>query len=134
MAYTPNSQRVAEEMLHSIGLESMDELFADIPREVKLDQLLNLAPGLGEIELRQYMQTLAGRNLNVDQYPCFLGAGAYDHFVPAVCGPDPAAFGVLYFLHALSAGNKPGNFTGHIRISNPDLSVNRHGSLQCLHV
>jgi glycine dehydrogenase subunit 1 len=84
MAYIPNSQPVAEEMLQSIGLESMDELFADIPREVKLNRPLNLAPGLSEIELRQYMQELAGRNINADQYPSFLGAGAYDHYVPAV--------------------------------------------------
>ncbi len=84
MAYLPNPQPVAEEMLRSMGLQSMGDLFADIPDEVKLARSLDLGPGLSELELRQQMQELAGRNINVDQYPCFLGAGAYDHYVPAV--------------------------------------------------
>lgn len=84
MAYTPNPQRIADEMLQSIGLNSMDELFADIPGDIKLNRPLTLAPRHSEIELRKYMQELAGRNINVEQYPSFLGAGAYDHFVPAV--------------------------------------------------
>ncbi len=84
MAYTPNPQLVTDEMLHSIGLNSMEELFADIPEDIKLNRPLNFGPRCSEIELRKYMQELAGRNINVEQYPCFLGAGAYDHFVPAV--------------------------------------------------
>lgn len=84
MAYTPNSQRIADEMLQSIGLNSMAELFADIPGDIQLNRPLALAPRHSEIELRRHMQELAGRNINVEQYPCFLGAGAYDHFVPAV--------------------------------------------------
>lgn len=84
MTYTPNPQRVAEEMLHSIGLRDMEALFADIPAEIKLDRPLNIGAGLSEIELRRHLQELAQRNINVEQYPSFLGAGAYDHYVPAV--------------------------------------------------
>jgi len=84
MAYTPNPKKVTDEMLHSIGLNSMQELFGDIPDDIKLNRPLNLEPGCSEIELRRYMLELAGKNINVEQYPCFLGAGAYDHYVPAV--------------------------------------------------
>lgn len=84
MAYTPNPKKVTDEMLHSIGLNSMQELFGDIPDDIKLNRPLNLEHGCSEIELRRHMLELAGRNINVEQYPCFLGAGAYDHYVPAV--------------------------------------------------
>jgi glycine dehydrogenase subunit 1 len=84
MAYTPNPRRVQDEMLQSIGLHTMEELFSDIPDEMKLKRPLALEPGKSEIELRRNLQALANKNINVDQYPCFLGAGAYDHFIPAV--------------------------------------------------
>ncbi len=83
MAYTPNPQSLTEEMLDSIGLKSMQELFTDIPDELKLAGKLNLDDSYSEISLRMHLQELANKNINVDQYPCFLGAGAYDHFIPA---------------------------------------------------
>lgn len=84
MRYTPNPPQVAEEMLKSIGFSSFEDLFADIPEEVKLKRELDLPPGLSEIEVRRELINKARRNITVDEYPCFLGAGAYDHFVPAV--------------------------------------------------
>ena len=84
MAYTPNPKRVQDEMLQRIGLNSMEELFTDIPDDLKLKKPLALEQSHSEIELRRHLQVLANKNVNVDQYPCFLGAGAYDHFVPAV--------------------------------------------------
>ncbi len=84
MAYTPNPQAVTDEMLQSIGLKSMGDLFTDIPDEMKLNRPLQLDEGLSEIALRRHMQELANKNINAEQYPCFLGAGAYDHFIPAV--------------------------------------------------
>ena len=83
MAYTPNPQSLTEEMLESIGLKSMEELFTDIPDELKLAGQLDLDAAYSEISLRKHLQELANKNINVDQYPCFLGAGAYDHFIPA---------------------------------------------------
>ncbi|WP_341372073.1 aminomethyl-transferring glycine dehydrogenase subunit GcvPA [Thermosyntropha lipolytica] len=83
MKYTPNPPQVAEEMLRSIGLNSFDDLFADIPEEVKLKRELDLPAGLSEIEVRRELINKARKNITVDEYPCFLGAGAYDHFVPA---------------------------------------------------
>lgn len=84
MSYTPNPPRVVGEMLASMGLSSIEELFADIPAEVKLDRELDLGEPLSELELRRHMGTLAAKNVPVDDYPCFLGAGAYDHYIPAV--------------------------------------------------
>lgn len=83
MAYTPNPHSLTEEMLESIGLKSMGELFTDIPDEFKLTNQLKLNEAHSEISLRKHLQELANKNINVEQYPCFLGAGAYDHFIPA---------------------------------------------------
>ena len=83
MKYTPNSPAVVEDMLRSAGFSSLDELFNDIPEAVKLKRELNLDPGRGEIELSQDLKGLAAKNLTTEDYPCFLGAGAYDHYIPA---------------------------------------------------
>lgn len=84
MTYTPNPPSVSEDMLRSIGLDSMGDLFIDVPDKVKLTRPLQLGEAYSEIALRRHLQDLANKNINVDQYPCFLGAGAYDHFIPAV--------------------------------------------------
>ncbi len=84
MAYTPNPPGVIQEMLDSLGMEDIDELFIDIPRELQLDRELDLGEPLSELELRRKMSQLAGKNITTAAYPCFLGAGAYDHYVPAV--------------------------------------------------
>lgn len=83
MKYTPNPQAVVNDMLQSIGMNSIDELFTDIPDDLKLDRNLNLGDGLCEMEIKKELQSLAQKNINLDQYPCFLGAGAYDHYIPA---------------------------------------------------
>jgi glycine dehydrogenase subunit 1 len=71
-----------EAMLAAIGVASIDELFRDIPGRVRFDRELDVAPALTEAELQRHMEDLAGRNV-VDEV-CFLGAGIYDHYVPAV--------------------------------------------------
>ncbi|MDD4562510.1 MAG: aminomethyl-transferring glycine dehydrogenase subunit GcvPA [Syntrophomonadaceae bacterium] len=83
MKYTPNSPAVVEDMLRSAGFSSLDELFKDIPEAIKLKRKLNLGPGRGEIELTRELKGLAAKNLTTEDYPCFLGAGAYDHYIPA---------------------------------------------------
>lgn len=84
MKYTPNPQSVVNEMLESIGYKDIAELFADIPEEIKLNRKLNLPEGLSEMEVRSHLRELAKLNLNTEDYPCFLGAGAYDHYIPSV--------------------------------------------------
>jgi glycine cleavage system P protein (glycine dehydrogenase) subunit 1 len=71
-----------EEMLATIGLSSMDELFRDIPAAMRYGRALEVAPALTEPELQRHLEELAGKNV-VDEI-CFLGAGIYDHHVPAV--------------------------------------------------
>jgi glycine dehydrogenase subunit 1 len=84
MEYIPNTRENQQAMLKTIGLSSMEELFADIPKEVRLKRPLKLPEPLSELELIQELQAVSEQNADLDHYACFLGAGAYDHFVPAV--------------------------------------------------
>jgi glycine dehydrogenase subunit 1 len=71
-------------MLRAIGVRSVDELFAQIPAGVRLGRELDLSPALGEAELVRHLEELAGRNAHVGSELSFLGAGVYDHYVPAI--------------------------------------------------
>jgi glycine dehydrogenase subunit 1 len=71
-------------MLGTIGVGSLDELFRDIPDNLRLHRSLSVPPALTEIELQQHMAELAARNQSADDAVCFLGGGSYDHFIPAV--------------------------------------------------
>src|SRR5262249_30707117 len=68
-------------MLASIGAASVDELFSPIPPELRLKRPLAVPEALSEIELTGHLQALARRNPGL---VCFLGGGAYDHFIPSV--------------------------------------------------
>lgn len=84
MNYVPNPSWVVRQMLDAIGVKDIDDLFADIPDDLKLDRELNLPGPLSEMELRRELAALAAKNLSAADRPCFLGAGAYDHYIPAV--------------------------------------------------
>ena len=71
-------------MLAAVGVSSIDELFADIPEEVRLRDGLDLPPALAEAELEAVLEDLASKNKPATRSISFLGAGAYDHYVPAV--------------------------------------------------
>src|SRR5215203_3397336 len=71
-------------MLAEIGVSSVDELFRDIPEGVRFDRELDLEPALTEQELSRHLEELAARNVDTTQELSFLGAGIYDHYVPAV--------------------------------------------------
>jgi glycine dehydrogenase subunit 1 len=70
-------------MLETIGAASVDELFAMIPAELRLDRELCVPPGLGELELTAHVSELAAANTPAGETACFLGGGSYDHFIPA---------------------------------------------------
>jgi glycine dehydrogenase subunit 1 len=70
-------------MLETIGVGSIDELFDDIPQELRLGRPLELVPPLTEMELEAHMRGLASRNDGAGSRVCLQGGGAYDHFVPA---------------------------------------------------
>ncbi len=81
--YIPNTDEDRRAMLEAIGAASVDELFADIPPELRIEGL-ELPPALSELELVQEMSGLAARNrVPGDHLACFLGAGAYRHFIPS---------------------------------------------------
>jgi glycine dehydrogenase subunit 1 len=71
-------------MLEAIGVESIEDLFRDIPEGVRLDRELALEPALSEPELHAHLADLASRNVGTSGELSFLGAGMYDHYVPAV--------------------------------------------------
>ena len=78
---TPDDQRA---MLQAIGAASTADLFQNIPAELRLDRPLAVPDALSEMELMRRVQELAGRNQSAADAVCFLGGGAYDHFIPAV--------------------------------------------------
>jgi glycine dehydrogenase subunit 1 len=71
-------------MLAAIGVSSVEELFRDIPSAVRFDRELALDPALGEQELSRHLEELAARNVDTSRELSFLGAGIYDHYVPAI--------------------------------------------------
>src|SRR5438309_10063175 len=71
-------------MLAACGLSAIDDLFAHLPEHVRLGRELAIAPGLSEMELVGELRRLAGRNRHADEFVCFAGGGAYDHYVPAL--------------------------------------------------
>jgi glycine dehydrogenase subunit 1 len=82
--YTSATDNDREEMLDTIGVGSIDELFAQIPDGVRLGRPLKLADGRGESEVFERLAVLAERNSHADAEICFIGAGMYDHYVPAI--------------------------------------------------
>ncbi|HYG71586.1 MAG TPA: aminomethyl-transferring glycine dehydrogenase subunit GcvPA [Actinomycetota bacterium] len=84
MKFAPHTDDDVREMLGAIGLDSLDELFDQIPPGVRLDRPLDLPEGISEMELLADLRGLAARNRHADDLVCFAGAGAYDHYVPAV--------------------------------------------------
>jgi len=73
-----------EAMLAAVGVSTVDDLFRDIPASVRLGRELDLEPALSEPEIVAHLTELAGRNVDTGQELSFLGAGIYDHYVPAV--------------------------------------------------
>ncbi|MCG8073857.1 MAG: aminomethyl-transferring glycine dehydrogenase subunit GcvPA [Candidatus Thiodiazotropha taylori] len=80
MPFIPHTEDDIQEMLATIGVESIDDLFDEIPTELRCGELQEIPPGLPEMEVASLMQSRA----RTDGEPlCFIGAGAYDHHIPA---------------------------------------------------
>jgi len=84
VSYLSLTDRDREEMLGTIGVSSVEELFADIPAGVRFDRELDVPPALSEPELVAHLSELAAKNVHTGAELSFLGAGIYDHYVPAV--------------------------------------------------
>ena len=81
--FIPHTDQEREEMLLAIGLERLDQMFEAVPEQHRFPKL-NLPPGLTEMEIAAEMDLLAGENESTRDLICFLGAGAYNHYIPAV--------------------------------------------------
>lgn len=82
--YIPNTDADAKRMLEVIGANSIEDLFKDIPKELQLGRELDLEGPYSELEITRRMTELSGKNKNIDDLVCFLGAGAYDHYIPSL--------------------------------------------------
>ncbi|MEO8091302.1 MAG: aminomethyl-transferring glycine dehydrogenase subunit GcvPA [bacterium] len=82
--YTSATDADRSAMLGAIGVDSIDELFAAIPPDLRLEGPIDLPDGLSETECFDHLAALAARNSHADAEACFLGAGMYDHYVPAL--------------------------------------------------
>jgi glycine dehydrogenase subunit 1 len=83
--YTSATDDDRREMLAAIGVDSIEDLFADIPAGVRLERPLSgLGDGLSEQEVYEEFRALAARNVSAEDEISFLGAGMYDHYVPAL--------------------------------------------------
>jgi glycine dehydrogenase subunit 1 len=83
MRYLPTTAQDQRAMLDTIGARAIEDLLVKIPAKSRLSHPLALPPALAETELISHMRTLAAANADSDGHVCFLGAGAYDHYVPS---------------------------------------------------
>ena len=81
MEYVPHTRADIERMLRAIGVEDVEELFDDIPEEIRKNYVPLGLPSLSELEVRQELEALAARNRKLVP---FMGFGLYDHYIPAV--------------------------------------------------
>ena len=82
--YTSATPADRAEMLAAIGVDSVDDLFEQIPAPLRLGRPLDLPEGMSEAEVYERLAGLAARNGDAEEQVCFLGAGMYDHYVPAI--------------------------------------------------
>jgi len=84
MTFVPNTDEERREMLDTIGVKSFSELISNIPDEYQLKEPLNLPPRLSEMEAFKLLEELSNKNITADSHDCYLGGGAYDHFIPSI--------------------------------------------------
>lgn len=85
MSYIPHTDSDRAAMLAEIGVETVGDLFLDVPESVRYPEL-KLPPPLSEVEILRELRAMSEENADLDHHACFLGAGAYNHFVPSVVG------------------------------------------------
>tara|TARA_R110001592_G_scaffold20926_25_gene84912 strand:- start:42716 stop:43993 length:1278 start_codon:yes stop_codon:yes gene_type:complete len=83
MRYLPQTANARKEMLKSVGVTSVDALFRNIPQEAFVDGLVDLPKHQGEISVERDLVAMASKNMNASDAPFFLGAGVYNHHIPA---------------------------------------------------
>ena len=84
--YIPNTTDEQAEMLATLGIDSIDRLFADIPEEYR-NPALKLPAPLSELEIQRELGGMAAKNRSLGSGPSFLGAGSYNQFIPSIIKP-----------------------------------------------
>ncbi len=84
MSYVPNTAAEQREMLHAVGAQTIEDLLAPIPKDVRLQRPLDLPAALPEPNVKRVLTALANQNADLNAYISFLGAGSYDHVTPSV--------------------------------------------------
>lgn len=79
--YFPHTEEDVRQMLDRIGVKSLDDLYADVPEEIRFHGDYKLPEAMSELEVRRFMEALGAEN---QQLVCFSGAGVYDHYTPAI--------------------------------------------------
>ncbi|MCD4672833.1 MAG: aminomethyl-transferring glycine dehydrogenase subunit GcvPA [Anaerolineaceae bacterium] len=80
--FTPHTENERQDMLHTIGVSNLEDLFQDVPAKYRFPNL-DLPPAMTEMEALDNLNYLAGANDTTHDLACFLGAGAYNHYIPA---------------------------------------------------
>ena len=80
MPFIPHTEAEIKQMLQTIGADSIDDLFDEIPAHLRIDGLPGVPEGMNEMDITRLMQKRAGKDANA---VCFVGAGAYEHHIPA---------------------------------------------------
>ncbi len=83
LPYIPHTLKDRQQMLAEVGVKSIEDLIT-VPEEIRLSSPLNLPSGISEIQLTREIKNFSRQNASLEEYTCFLGAGVYDHFIPAV--------------------------------------------------
>ncbi|HDL18192.1 MAG TPA: aminomethyl-transferring glycine dehydrogenase subunit GcvPA, partial [Bacteroidetes bacterium] len=83
MPFIPNTEQQQQEILQTLGLKSFDDLITEVPESIRFKGEFSLPDPLSELEAFRLLKSMAKANKNIDDYACFLGGGAYDHYAPA---------------------------------------------------
>ena len=83
MRYLPHTPEDVLSMLKEIGVKNIDDLFAPIPTDCRFDHEMNLPEPMNEWELTEHIESLASKTARRPDYQIYIGAGSYDHFIPA---------------------------------------------------
>ena len=86
MPFVPNTDEDRKIMLEKIGVGKFEDLIDHIPEQIRFQGDLELQPALSELEVVKLLTDIANKNNHASNNACFLGAGAYDHFVPSIVG------------------------------------------------
>ncbi len=84
MRYISNTPAEQEKMLQEIGADKVSDLFQAIPENIKFDRSFNIPAALSELELKELIKDKAEKNLDLSEFDSYLGAGSYDHYIPAI--------------------------------------------------